>query len=227
MTEVIPALMASDLQELRWYFKEFADLVETVQLDVMDGVYVPPTSFPYNNIEEFELLVSSNESLSQSGLNFEVDLMIENPAENIEDWLKVGAERIIVHVEGLENFDEIVESVKKYNESSSDSDVTLGVAIGTTTENDGVTHLIEKADFVQFMGIETIGYQGTEFDERVIDKIADLRKHYPDHIISVDGAVDVDTAPALIAAGATRLVSGSAILESKDRKSVIEALARA
>ena len=72
------------------------------------------------------------------------------------------------------------------------------------------------------MGIEKIGFQGQEFSEKVIDKIKELKKRKSEIIISVDGGVDLKNAPALIEAGATRLVSGSAILKSDNIKKTIE-----
>jgi ribulose-phosphate 3-epimerase len=74
------------------------------------------------------------------------------------------------------------------------------------------------------MGIAEIGYQGQQFDERVVAKIMKLRNMSPDIIISVDGGVNFETAPILIHAGANRLVSGSAIFKSEDINSTIKKL---
>ena len=71
------------------------------------------------------------------------------------------------------------------------------------------------------MGIARIGFQGEPFDERVIEKIKEIKKHYPEMIVSVDGGVSLENAQALIEAGATRLVSGSAIFEDSDISSII------
>ncbi|OHA46001.1 MAG: hypothetical protein A2541_00465 [Candidatus Taylorbacteria bacterium RIFOXYD2_FULL_36_9] len=80
-------------------------------------------------------------------------------------------------------------------------------------------------DFVQFMGIDNIGFQDQEFDDRVLEKVSDLRSQYPNIPISVDGGVDFDNAADLISAGATKLVSGSAIFESEDIARAIHDLA--
>ena len=80
------------------------------------------------------------------------------------------------------------------------------------------------ADFVQFMGIKKIGYQGQEFDTEVLDKISDLRKNFPDTIISVDGGVNFENAQDIVEAGVNRLVSGSAIYESDNIREAITEL---
>ena len=98
------------------------------------------------------------------------------------------------------------------------------------TSNEEVYELLSEVDnegapaidFVQFMGIENIGYQGEPFDERVFEKIRELRERFPDTIISVDGGVSLENADKLIEAGANRLVSGSAIFESGDIAGTVE-----
>jgi ribulose-phosphate 3-epimerase len=93
-------------------------------------------------------------------------------------------------------------------------EVELGIALGLNTPITDITGYLEDIDFVQFMGIAQIGYQGEAFDERVLDRIREFHNAHPEVIISVDGGVNFDTAHLLAQAGAKRLVSGSAILKS-------------
>ena len=81
-------------------------------------------------------------------------------------------------------------------------------------------------DFVQFMGIDNVGFQHQEFNDQVLEKISDLRGMYPNIHISVDGGVSFDNASELISAGATRLISGSTIFESDDIAKAIDDLAK-
>ena len=74
----------------------------------------------------------------------------------------------------------------------------------------------ERLDVVQLMGIAKLGEQGLPFDERVIRRVQILRQRLPNLAIAVDGGVNLDNAPTLIAAGATRLVVGSALWRAKD-----------
>ena len=100
----------------------------------------------------------------------------------------------------------------------------LGLALNIQTPNDEIEPWLSRFNFVQFMGIETIGYQGEPFSLKVIPKIQDLRKKHSEVIISVDGGVNFLSAPLLVKAGANRLVAGSAIWESDDVKGTIEKL---
>jgi ribulose-phosphate 3-epimerase len=71
------------------------------------------------------------------------------------------------------------------------------------------------------MGIDEIGFQGQLFDERVISKIEEFKNKFPKVTVSVDGGVNLESAPKLVKAGAERLVSGSAIFGSDDIESTI------
>ncbi|MEK7390774.1 MAG: hypothetical protein AAB635_01405, partial [Patescibacteria group bacterium] len=103
-----------------------------------------------------------------------------------------------------------------------------GVAINPASSNEQLESVLDcesgtgSVDFVQFMGIAKIGFQGQLFDERVYDKISGLRATRPNVTISVDGGVNLETATKLIEAGANRLVVGSALFESEDVAVTIE-----
>jgi len=228
MIEVIPALMPKSFSELREQFERFAGLVESVQLDVMDGIFVPNTSWPYS--EDKNMLKELRGDMpAWEDLDFEVDLMVQDPEHTVIDWLLLGASRIIIHVESTQNMDAIIAEVKdcingKQTDGDTEKHIEIGIALNTTTESKTLEPWINRIDFIQFMGITKIGFQGQAFDERVIKKIQDLHEQHPDVTISVDGGVNFETAPSLVATGAARLVSGSTILKSDDPKAAIERL---
>jgi len=146
--------------------------------------------------------------------------MVADAVENFDIYTKLSPKRIIFHIEAMENledFKNFLEGIDPYTRDS----ISIGVAINTTTPLDQIFPLINDIDFVQCMGIEKIGFQGQKFDERVVEKIQTLKEKYPDLIISVDGAMDFNTAEIIIAAGATRFTSGSTILKSQDIKETI------
>jgi ribulose-phosphate 3-epimerase len=74
----------------------------------------------------------------------------------------------------------------------------------------------EKIQFIQLMGIDNVGFQHQAFDEKVLGKIKEVRIKFPGLPISIDGGVSLETAPELIAAGADRLVVGSAIFNAEN-----------
>lgn len=229
MVEIIPAIMPSSLEDLKAKASRVERLVPMAQIDVMDGVFVPSKSWPYTDggPQEFHEFVTEEEDLPfWETLSYEVDLMVKNPESSINDWIEAGARRIIVHIEStdvvkgiIHNLEQLA-SVKELNLRP----IEFGLAIGTTTPNETLTPFVHDIDFVQCMGIEKIGYQGQPFDERVIEKVAQLHREFPHLILSVDGGVNFESAPKLIKAGATRLVSGSTIFTSTDIRKALRTL---
>ncbi|MDD5152676.1 MAG: hypothetical protein PHS95_01580 [Candidatus Pacebacteria bacterium] len=216
MIEIIPAVMPKNYRDLTEKSALFAGVVPLVQFDIMDGKFVKARTWPYGPADsEFARIISEEEKMPEwETLNFEVDLMIENPEESITKWVKAGAKRIIVHVEGVKNFDAIRNAIPPFF-------IELGLAINPETPISTLQPYLDRVDFVQCMGIAKIGFQGEPFDERVLENIKALRKLKPEFPISVDGGVNFDTAKQLVNAGATRLVSGSAILQSADVSNAI------
>lgn len=230
MVEVIPAIMPKSFSEVREYAEVFSGLVETIQLDVMDGVFVPETSWPYSeSFEVVESLLRDEQGLPNfSEVHYEVDLMVERPEETIHSWVSLGVSRIILHIEALpapkETLRAIVEYIGSQREEEGTPAVELGVAIGINTPNETLHELIAYVDFIQCMGIARIGYQGEPFDTQVLSKIEHFRTIFPHLPIAIDGGVSKETTPALIRAGATRLVAGSAIIKADDIPSAVAIL---
>ena len=220
MIEIIPAVMPKNYDDLVEKAGLFAGVVPLIQLDIMDNKFVKARTWPYNpgdsQFDRFAKIVAEEEGMPEwDTLDFEVDLMIENPEAEVLKWVTAGAQRIIVHVEGLKDFEAIRNAVPA-------GLIELGLAISTTTPLSAIEPYLNRIDFVQCMGIAKIGFQGEAFDERVLEHVRALRALHPEMPISIDGAVGPDTAKRLVEAGATRLVSGSAILKSADVSSAIE-----
>jgi ribulose-phosphate 3-epimerase len=214
--EIIPAIMPKSFDDLKEKYSLVKEYVDIAQIDVMDGKFVPSKNWPYINENKGLPFVATKGSPLLPLIDFEVDLMVMNPEKVIESWIKAGAKRVIIHIESVTRIEEVFLKIP--------SDIEIGIALNITTPISLIYPFIEKVDFVQFMGIEKIGYQGQSFDERVLEKIKDLREKYSRIIISVDGGVNLETAPKLIKAGANRLAVGSAIFESDNVERMIKQL---
>lgn len=218
MTEVIPALLVKDIYELREKAAKFCNMAQTIQIDMCDGKFVKSTSWPMNPNDEDSTarILNEVEGLPYwDSIDYEFDLMVAHAHSKFEFFVRLGARRIIFHLEAegdLASFKEFLEGIDMYTRDH----VAIGLAFNTTTDIATIAPLISVVDFVQCMGIEHIGYQGEPFDEKVLTQIQELRKLYPELIISVDGSVNETTAPLLVSAGANRLVVGSALDQSFD-----------
>ena len=160
-------------------------------------------------------------NLKWEDIDFELDLLVSDAVENFDIYTKLGAKKIVFHIEAvgnLEEFKNFMEGIDTYMREM----IEIGVAVNIDTPMEQVFPLISNVDFVQCMGINKVGFQEQEFDERVIENIKILKGKFPDLIISVDGGIDFNTAPALSSAGASRLVIGSAIFNTDDIIGTIE-----
>lgn len=226
MVEIIPALLVKNFQELKDSLAKIASVSKVAQIDVCDGKFVSSISWPMNDKDDqnIELILSEEEGMPfWDSVDFEFDLMIENAHEHFEFFSRLGANRIVFHLEAekdTDKFREFLEGLDMYIREN----IEIGIAINTITNINDLKKFISYVDFVQCMGIEHIGFQGQEFDERVLNQINKLHKEYPELIISVDGSVNEVTAPLLIKEGASRLVVGSALLHSYNIRETIKEL---
>jgi ribulose-phosphate 3-epimerase len=228
MIEIIPAIMPRSLQDLEEKVTLVAHFVPMVQIDIMDGRFVKTKTWPYlGNGAEFDAVVTEDKGLPfWETVEYEIDLMVEHPEAVIDDWIAAGVARIVVHRESVDDatLESIVKMMKErfYVESKEQKkDVELGIALNISTPIDKVLPFLEDIDFIQFMGIDTIGLQGEELDERVVDVMREFHNAHPEVILSVDGGVRLENADILMDAGAQRLVSGSAIFKSANISGVI------
>ncbi len=207
--EILPAILPKDFFELEEKALLVKDLVKTIQIDVCDGQFVPNATWPYKKEDDsFERMQKEEQGIpGWEKLDFEIDLMVNHPEQVIEQWVVAGATRIILHAEAKGDILGALQSLA--------GRVEIGVAFAIDTDALTFLNSIKEKGFeinsVQLMGIDHVGFQGQEFNPQVIENIKKVKAAFPDLTISIDGAVSLETAPQLIAAGATRLVVGSAI----------------
>ncbi len=209
---IIPAIIPQSYDDLVQTIDQLRGLPE-VHVDVVDGKFVPAISWPY--IENNDVTRAFN---LLRPFSLEVDLMVENPLRAAEAWLKAGADQLVFHIETieatvLENF------THRHN-------VTVGVAISSDTPLENLYPYLAFVEYVQVMGISTIGAQGQPFDTSVIDRIKAIQDMYPTMAISIDGSVNPDTLPQLKNLGLQRFIVGSAIVGTPHPKNAYEELTK-
>lgn len=221
MIEIIPAIIPKSFIELKSEMSRVCGVVANVQIDIMDGSYAVGRTWPYQSNKpdaDFQNIITEKEGFPfWEDLGFEVDMMTKNPENKLNDWIMAGVEALIIHIETTKEIGKIIEKCRGAN-------VKIGLALKPSTPIDLLEQWISKIDFVQFMGNDSIGRHGVELDPVVFEKIKDLRKENPIIPIAVDIGVNFETAPLLIEAGATKLVSGSTIFESLDVQEAISEL---
>ncbi|MCX6715921.1 MAG: hypothetical protein NT077_02810 [Candidatus Taylorbacteria bacterium] len=218
--EIIPAILPKDFHELEAKISLVNGFVKTVQVDACDGQFVPNATWPYRKPDDtFKKIVHEEMGMPNwQDLDFEVDLMANRPEERVDEWVQAGAGRIIIHVESKGDIDKALANL--------DGRVEIGLALNEETPVEIISKYQEKINFVQLMGIDQIGFQHQTFDDKVIGRVREVKLKYPKLPIAVDGGVSFDNAPKLIAAGADRLVIGSAIFNAENPIDAVEKFKR-
>ncbi len=197
--EIIPALLVRNKRELEAGLERLQGVSAWVQVDFVGDNYLENEEyFPF--WEEF---------------SFEADLMLAGQDKVAEAMVALGAARIVIHAAGAAA-KEALEVLQQYR--TGDFAIAVGIALRSQDTPEVLQKFEGLYDYVQVMGIAHEGRQGEPHDPRSLELIAALRAAYPELVIQVDGGVNLDTVVALAAAGATRLVAGSAILSTDDPK---------
>ncbi len=172
---------------------------QSVQIDVMDGHFVP-------NITVGPVVVESLRK--ETSIFLDVHLMIENPLEYIGPFAKAGSNLLTAHWEACKDPLKVISEIKKLG-------VKAGMAIRPKTPADALFPLLKELDYALVMTVEP-GFGGQAFMPEMLDKVRLLRKRIDEaHLtceLQVDGGINRQTAALAAQAGATSLVAGSAVL---------------
>lgn len=185
--------------------------VRMIQFDIMDGHFVPNISFGPAIVAALR---------PRSLLAFDVQLMICNPRQYVDAFVRAGADHITFHIETADRPLDLIDELHK-------AGVTAGVALNPETN---VLHIIDVAPYCEMVLVMTVhpGFGGQEFIPEMAQKVRQVRDLVgPATRIQVDGGISAETAPVVVDAGADTLVAGSAVFGRKNRWAAIEDLRRA
>jgi len=203
---ITPSILSADFAKLQEEVDSIAPYSDWLQVDVMDGHFVPNLSFGAPVMKAIK-----------TDLPLDVHLMVTNPAERIDEFVEAGASHVTFHAEavpGRANQEHLVKVIRAKG-------CTAGIAINPESHHDLIQTM--DIDLVLCMTVHP-GKGGQQFLESVLPKIKEIRLQHPDVMIQVDGGINAETGKLCREAGANNLVAGSYIFKSKDRKKAIEAL---
>ncbi len=211
--QVIPGINCPDLpcvkKKLLAVRRQLSN-VSWVHIDVADGRFTK--TLTWNNPEDLDSL---GDELGD--LKLEIHLMVNDPAAVVEDWLRHGANRIIVQFEALGDGWEIVcDKVEREGRE-------LTLSIGPQTPVHALTPYLKAVSLVQLLAVEP-GPAGQKFNPVVLEKLKELKQKEPDLMVEIDGGINLETAKIVKRAGADIIVSASYLWQSRNPKKTYEEL---
>ncbi len=207
-TLVTPSILSADFGHLQQDVDSIERFSDWLQLDVMDGHFVPNISFGAPVVRSIT-----------TKLPLDVHLMVTNPADRIEEFAALKAANITFHAEA------VIESASRTALIAGihATGATAGIALNPETSLSAIDDVVQDIDLVLVMTVHP-GFGGQTFIEGSLQKVRALRARFPSLMIQVDGGIDTATAARAREAGANNLVAGSAIFGAKDREAVIRAI---
>ncbi|MDX6670701.1 MAG: ribulose-phosphate 3-epimerase [Solirubrobacteraceae bacterium] len=210
--QVAPSILSADFARLGEQVREVMDAgARVIHCDVMDGHFVPPITLG-------PLIVGAlADQVHGAGGLLDVHLMIERPERQVPEFARAGADNITFHFEATPHVNYTVAHIKE-------AGCQAGVALTPSTPAAALADVAADLDLALCMSVNP-GWGGQRFLPGSPAKLKRLRELVgPDTVLEVDGGVDTGTADAVVGAGATLLVAGSAVFGAPDPAEAYRAL---
>ena len=210
---IAPSILSADFAKLGEEVDNvLASGADIVHFDVMDNHYVP-------NLTIGPLVC---DALRSHGVTAPIDvhLMVKPVDRIIPDFAKAGASYITFHPEASEHIDRTIALIKEQG-------CMAGLVFNPATPLHYLDHVIDRLDMVLLMSVNP-GFGGQSFIPSSLEKLRVVRKMIDDKNLStrleIDGGVKTDNIRDIASAGADTFVAGSAIFNTDNYKSTIDAM---
>ena len=191
-SKVVPAILTDDPATLHTLVRQAESFTNYVQLDIMDGRFVPSRSINHEDLASLDMKLS-----------WEVHLMVEKPKDYLEGFHGAGAQKVVFHYEATPSPQDVISQIRNLG-------MGVGLAINPETSVSAIRSLVNEIDSVLLLAVHP-GFYGSQFIPEVLDKVAELRRIRPDVEIGMDGGMKEGNITQVARLGVDVIYVGSAI----------------
>ena len=189
---VVPAILTDDPKALESMIRQAETFTDWVQVDIMDGKFVPSRSINYEHLDNLS-----------TKLCWEGHLMVQHPEDYVEGSRKAGAQKVVFHYEATPSPRKVISLVRELG-------LEVGLAVNPETPVSDILSLTSEVDSVLFLSVNP-GFYGSKFIPEVLDKIGEFRRAQPGVETGIDGGIKEDNIVQIARAMVDVIYVGSAI----------------
>jgi len=205
--EIMPSLLAADMGNLEAAVRRCERAgADQIHMDIMDGVFVP-------NISMGPAVVAMADRVTD--LPMDVHLMLIQPQNHIEAFAKAGSDTILIHIEADCDVEDTLRKIRSLG-------CKAGITVNPPTPVNSIFQCLEKGlvDEILIMSVNP-GFGGQKYIADAENKVAEIRRRFPEMLISIDGGIDLETVKPAAAHGANLFVAGTSLFKAPDMKAAI------
>ena len=211
MVKIAPSILSADFSRLGEEIRKVEKHADMLHVDVMDGHFVPNITFGPPAVASIRKITK---------LPLDVHLMIQEPYKYVDEFASAGADIMSVHAEASGDLGQTIKKIR-------DSGVKPAAVLNPGTPLDAVESVLGDVDMVLLMTVNP-GFGGQKFIESILPKIRKLREKIDGNKLEieleVDGGINADTARLAVSAGASIVVAGSYVYNSRNPAEAIRKL---
>ena len=195
--KIIPAILAEHFDDFLLKLRQSESFTDYVEIDLMDGIFVPTRSFDLQRINGID-----------TSLSFQIHVMARDPVRFLSQVTHPNLKTVIFHFESPVDPGDITKRIH-------DRGLEAGLAINPETEIDQFKNAAFAADLLQFLTVDPGNY-GKPFRHEVLKKISEAKRLFPKKLISVDGGVSLENMNSFFDIGVDHVCIGSRIFLTGD-----------